>query len=381
MKIGIDAHAAERDGTGNCTYIRNLLGSLIRMDDRNEYVLYAADLRHPFYRAFAFRGNVRLREPSWRPCAGALLRIPLWLALQSYRDRLDILHVQYVAPPFHRGKLVATIHDLGFLHVPETFSPFEVWRSRILVRRTARRASRVITGSSFSRQDILEQYRLPPGRVDVVTLGAGPGLTAPVEASATLQILDFYGIRKPYILCLGRLNPRKNLGGLVRAFAALKTGKNPPHTLVIVGRRDFDTGEILRDIQNSPASKDVVVTGYVPDEHLPALYSEADVFLYPSFFEGFGLPVLEAMSLGVPVITSDSSSLRETAGDAALLVDPRDPESIRAALERLTGDAELRRTYSERGRIRAGEFSWEAAAARTLEIYERVCGEPSGPGP
>ncbi len=377
MKIGIDAHAAEREGSGNCTYIQNLLKSLIQIDDRNEYILYATRKHHPFYQIFKpYQNQVLIKEPPFPALKNPVLRIPLWLARETYKDSLDVLHVQYIAPPFHKGALVATIHDLGFIHVPETFSRWEVFRSKLLVRMTAKKSKTIITGSQFTRQNILQAYCLPSDKVEAVPLGVSPSTSAPqktakkpLEAQKTLRK---YKIQNPYILTVGRLNPRKNLVTLVKAFSLLKQEKQIPHQLVIAGKHDFNTRKVIQSIQNTPASPNILFTGLVSNQELWNLYKEADVFIYPSLFEGVGLPVLEAMSAGVPVITSNSSSLQETAGDAAILVNPLDPHEISQALDRLISSQNLRQAYAEKGTSRAKKFSWHSTAEQTLKVYEKA---------
>ena len=367
MKIGIDAHAAESDGSGNCTYIRNLLKELRQVDSRNDYVLYVTNSRHPFYRGFSSYANFKIKQLAWK---NPLIRIPFALARETRRDNLDILHVQYIAPPFHEGKLVATIHDLGFLHVPESFSRFEVLRSRFLIRMTANRADRIITGSHFSKNDIAERYKIDPAHIAVINHGVSADFKPEENASRTMKVLEKYGIQKPYILCVGRLNPRKNLTSLAQAFTMLKKERSIPHKLVIAGKEDFATRKIIQSIEAAGSPGDVVLTGFVEDDDLPALYQGADVFLYPSLFEGVGLPVLEAMACGVPVIASDSSSLTEIVRDAGLLINPLDTGELRDALYKFIVDADTREKYIERGTTRAEKFSWLATARQTLDVYE-----------
>lgn len=372
MRIGIDVHAAEADGTGNASYIRGLVGGLLSVASGHELFLYATDRRHPFYRTVeSRRGRVVLRE--LRP-RNPLLRIPAALALATARDALDVLHVQYIAPPVHRGRLVATVHDLGFLRVPAAFSRAFVKRSTVLVRRTARRAGRVITGSEFSRADLIAEYGLAPAKVAVVPYGIGPEFFAAAEASgaAAALVLERLGIAKPFILSVGRLNPRKNLPALARAFERMKRATGLPHRLVLAGPEDYGTGEILSAV--SGAAPDVVVAGLVPDADLPLLYREADIFVYPSLFEGGGLPVLEAMAAGAPVIVSKTSSLPEMAGEAGTLVDPESVDDIAASLVRLATDPGLRARLREKGRARARTMTWESAARATLRVYEEAAG-------
>jgi len=369
MIIGIDTHAAERDGAGNCTYIRNLAAALSRADKQNEYVLYGINLDHPFYREFRSCENFRARKLA---LDNSLVRIPFLLARATVKDDLDILHVQYIAPPFHRGKLVATIHDLGFLHYPGFFSRFEVLRSRILIRMTAERSDAIITGSEFSKQDIVTSYGIPPGKIEVVTYGVSPCFAPASDPLEARNILRRYGIRKPYLLSVGRLNPRKNIVSMVRAFSLLKKEKPLPHRLIIVGKEDFETRKIMEAAEKTEHKEDILFTGFVPDSDLPSLYREAEVFLYPSMYEGVGLPVLEAMRSGVPVITSNTSGLKEMVGDAGILVNPLDPGEISRAILRILGDPDLRKTYAARGISLGKKLSWFSTAKQTLKVYEKV---------
>jgi glycosyltransferase involved in cell wall biosynthesis len=368
MRVGIDVHAAEQDGSGNCTYIRGLIGGLLAADPTGDYFLYAVDPNHPFYAGLPRRPGIRIVRTGAR---SALWRIPVQLAAASIRDRLDVLHVQYIAPPVHRGRLVATIHDLGFLRIPETFSKFFVRRSQILVRRTARRADRIIVGSEFSRQDIIETYDLPPDRVAVLPYGVADAFFLPGDRAADLRRAAAYGLRAPYVVYVGRMNPRKNLAALARAFTRFKASGSRPHQLVIVGKKDFETDRMTAEIR-ATAESGIVFTGFVPDDDLPAIVRGAEIFVYPSLFEGVGLPVMEAMAAGTPVITSVSTSLPEIAGGAARLVDPTDENELAGALAALADDPALCRRMREEGRVRARDFSWKAAARKTLEIYDGV---------
>jgi glycosyltransferase involved in cell wall biosynthesis len=369
MKIGIDTHAAEREGAGNCTYIRNMASALSQVDKRNEYVLYGINLQHSFYRQFHDCENFMIRKLA---IDNSLVRIPFLLARATFKDALDILHVQYIAPPFHRGKLVTTIHDLGFLHCPDFFSKFEVWRSRMLIRLTAKRSDAIITGSHFSKQDIVDSYGIHPAKIQVVSYGVSPCFSPALDPLETRKILRKYGIQKPYLLSVGRLNPRKNIVSIVKIFSLMKRENHLPHRLIIVGKKDFETRKILLSVDKIEHNEDILFTWLVPDQDLPFLYREADVFLYPSLYEGVGLPVLEAMRSGVPVVTSDSSGLKEIVGDAGILVNPLDLSEISRAVLRIISDRDFRNTCRTRGISRTEKLTWLSTAQQTLKVYQRV---------
>jgi glycosyltransferase involved in cell wall biosynthesis len=367
VKIGIDTHAAEGEGSGNRTYIRGLVRALARLPAPADYILYALDPAHPFYAEF--RGHPRVRVRRLWP-RHALGRIPLALALASWRDRVDVLHVQYVGPPWHHGALVVTVHDLAFLRVPRSFPPLQAWRLRWQVSANARRAARVITDSEYSRQDIAAAYGIAADRIAVVWPGVDDPFPGALPDPAALDALKRdAGIVHRYVLCVGRLNARKNLVGLLRAFERVRARLSEPAQLVIAGPRDYRADELDRAIATSPCRADVVRLGHVGEERLAALFSGATVFAYPSFFEGFGLPPLEAMACGVPVICSGVTSLPEVVGDAAVTVDPSSVDDIAAALLALLNDPGRRATLIRKGRERARRFDWATAAARTLDVY------------
>jgi glycosyltransferase involved in cell wall biosynthesis len=370
VRIGIDAHAAERDGSGNCTYIRELIRGLLEVDRENEYILYTIDGGHRFYGEVRGRERVRLRALR---VPNPVLRIPVLLAAASARDALDVLHVQYIAPPRHRGRLVVTVHDTSFFHLPATFSRTEALRSRLLVPRSARAAARVITGSESAKRDVVADCGVDPGRVEVIPLGVA-GAFARARASAPgSDVPAKYGIDCPFVLSVGRLNARKNLSALIAAFSLAKKRHGLPHVLVISGRENHGSGGVLEAAREAGPGA-VRFTGFVADEDLPALYARAALFAYPSLFEGFGLPVVEAMAAGVPVLVSDTPALRETVGEAGWAVDPFQVEGMAAAIIRVLRDDRLRKDLIAKGLTRAEEFSWPRTARRTLDVYRLAAG-------
>lgn len=366
MKIGIDTHAAEQDGTGNCTYIRGLVRALARLDDDMEYILYAIDPGHAFYEEL--RGHPHVTVRRLRP-RHPVARIPLSLAAASYRDELDLLHVQYVGSPYHRGALAVTIHDLAFLRLPQSFPRLQSLRLRWQVRANARRAAMVITGSEYSKRDIRGTYGISEDRIAVIYNAPDPRFTPVRDVAAIAALKRQLGIGHRYALCVGRLNARKNLLGLLHAFERVRPQLTEPTQLVLAGPRDYQTDQLDRAIAASSCRRDVVRVGYVSDDKLPTLFSGATVFVYPSLFEGFGLPPLEAMACDVPVVCSGVTSLPEVVGDAALTVDPSSIDDIAASMLRVLTDPELRAALVQKGRQRASRFSWQTAAERTREVY------------
>ena len=305
-----------------------------------------------------------------------IVRIPLTLSAELRRRPVDLLHVQFTAPPFAPCPIVATIHDLAFEHLPQTFKRRSWMQLRLTVRHTAKRAAQIITVSEYSRGDILKTYGIPHERITVIP-EAAPNHFAPVEDENELQrVRHTYGIAGDYILSVGSIQPRKNLTRLVRAFASLRrerTGVKLPK-LVLVGKKGWLYDETLRVIEESGVGDEILLTGYVSERDLPALYSGAICFVYASYFEGFGLPPLEAMKCGTPVIVGDKTSLPEVVGDAGLMVNPFDEAEIASALVRLIENPDLRDRLRVKGLKRADQFSWHDTAKRTLEVYKQVAG-------
>jgi glycosyltransferase involved in cell wall biosynthesis len=269
---------------------------------------------------------------------------------------------------------VATIHDLSFEHLPETFKRRSRAQLRFTVRRTALGAAKIITLSEYSRRDICTTYGISTERV-AVTPGAAPPHFLPVASETELKrIRQRYGIGSDYILSLSSIQPRKNLVRLIEAYTCLRNARAQSKlpTLVIAGKRGWLDSDVFRAAEQSGLGADVLFIGYVAEPDLPALFSAATSFVYPSYFEGFGLPVLEAMQCGTPVIAGNRTSIPEIAGEAALLFDPFDSRALTEALARVIDDRELRATLKRRGLERAGQFSWQDTARRTLQIYKTV---------
>ena len=371
MHIAIDAHSVGTGLAGNETYITNLIEALAALDTANRYTLYVTKRAawERFHKRWP-RVSVRRTLPHT-----PLVRIPLTFPFELRRRPVDLLHVQFTAPPFAPCPVVSTIHDLAFEHLPETFNRRSWMQLRLTVRRTARTAAHIITPSEFSRRDLIETYNIAPERISVTLEAAAPHFRpAPVETVADVK--RRYGINGDYVLAVGSIQPRKNLVRLVRAYSDLRRSRSQAKLpqLVLVGKRAWLYGETLRAVEQSGVRSDVIFTGYVPERDLPALYTGALCFAYPSYFEGFGLPPLEAMRCGTPVVAADRTSLPEVVGDAGLLVDPFDTGALSAALARLCEDERLRADLRARGLARAAAFTWRETARRTLEVYQRATG-------
>lgn len=378
MRIGIDARTLSGRYTGDRTYWRGLIGGLAAVDTANEYVLYTrlpleGDPPPGLGPNFTWH-----QVPS--PQNDALWMLLGWpRALKT--DGIDIAHTQYNIPLFGAPcPVITTVHDVSFRVHPDLFLPKDRWILNTLVPRSMQKAAAVIAVSESTRRDILRHYpRVPKDNVRVVLEAADSRFqpppngqeTARAMANKTLGLDD-----RPYLLAVGVLQPRKNLALLLDAFALLKLGwkmegKPPPHRLVIAGKRGWlDETDAQIAALPEEVTRDIILPGYVADEDLPLLYGGAEALCYPSRYEGFGLPPLEAMACGCPVLCSRSSSLPEVVGDAGILLPADDSSAWAHALAKLLSAPPIIARWRERGPERAALFSWEKAAHETLAIYQ-----------
>ena len=264
LRVGIDTHAAEQDGTGNCTWVRSLVKALLERDDDIEYFLYATDLNHPFYASLSRRPVIRQLWPR-----NGMMRVPLALALMSVIDHLDLLHVQYVAPPLHRGRLLNTIHDLAFLRLPHAFSPVLRFRLSWQVPVHARRADAVMTGSRFSADDVTSCCRVDRSRVHVIPYGIDSSRFNQEASTRAAPLLARLEVETPYLLCAGRLNRRKQLPVVLGAFERLRDDGREL-TLVIVGPDDYGADSVRTQVRAMKHGAHVKLAGTVADDELPA---------------------------------------------------------------------------------------------------------------
>ena len=371
MRIAFDATSIPRLMAGAGVYTDNLIRALARVDVDNEYVVFA--------KTDAFDGLARER-PSFRVVrvdarfrAARLVWEQLVLPAQLRARAIDVLHSpHHTTPLLTTGcRRVVTFHDLTFFILPERYP-----RSRLLYFRSiswaaAKAATMLICPSQAVRDDIVRILHAPPEKVRPIAEAAAPAFRA-IDVPAVLDRLRYnHLLPDRFILSVGSLEPGKNRTTLLKAFAELRR-RGVEHKLVVAGQRAWNYGDDFRLAEDLGLKGQVIFTGYVLPEEMPALYNAADLFVFPSLYEGFGLPVLEAMACGVPVVASNVSSIPEVAGDAALLVDPRDANALCDAMERILKDGDLRASLRERGLERAATFSWERAARETIEVYEEA---------
>lgn len=367
MRIAIDARCLTGAYTGDRTYWLGLLRGLCALQHEHEIVLYShAPITDPLVPE-----DNRLKR---RVIPAYNLRWWSWSLFphSANIDRADVAHVQYTVPWRLRMPVVTTVHDISFRLMPHTFPLKHRFLLNLSVPASMRRAARVITVSESSRHDIIRVYRLPEEKVIAIPNAADERFQ-PIERTIAEEMLRrHYGIEPPFVLMVGVLQPRKNLPLGVQAFAQAVLLSGLPHRLVIVGKPGWGMREMEQALSRHDVRERTILTGYVPDEHLPYFYSASDALMYPSLYEGFGLPPLEAMQCGCPVLVSDIPVMREVVGDAGMLLAPNDAVQWTQALYLVLTNEWTRQQMRERGLIQASRFSWKEAARRTMEVYENV---------
>jgi glycosyltransferase involved in cell wall biosynthesis len=288
---------------------------------------------------------------------------------------IDLFHSpDFVMPPVRAARSILTVHDLAFLLYPECADARLRAYLEKVVPRSAQRADYVVADSENTRNDVICLLGVPPERVTVVPGGVDPSFQPVTDPARLAALRHEIGIDEttPYILFIGVIEPRKNLMGLIEAFDILKSRRSLPHKLVVAGRRGWLSDGTMDRADRSLYRSDIIFPGFIPEGEMATLYSAAESFAFPSHYEGFGLPVLEAMACGTPVVASRASSLPEIVGDAGMQVDPEDPERLASALELLALNPEMRADFRARGLERAALFTWEAAAKVMLDVYHQV---------
>lgn len=284
-------------------------------------------------------------------------------------DQSDVYHFfNYIVPPRISGKVITTIHDSSFLLFPETLAKRNLERIRKDIDYSIQRSDRIIAVSENGKQELMQLLGIDEKKIRVVYNAASP-----VSSNQTLaEIQKKFHFEHPYILYVGNLEPRKNIPSLIQAYRKLKIEKKLPFHLVIAGQKGWRYESIFETVQKLSLENEITFTGYVSDEDKAALYKNASLFVFPSLYEGFGIPIIEAMSAGVPVVCSNTSSMPEVAGEAALLVSPENIEEIAEAMERLLTDFSLRKEKIRLGTLQASKFSWASSAKKLIEVYEEL---------
>ncbi len=372
MRIGINALFLIPGQVGGTeTALRGLLSTLFTVDADNEYVLYLSRESADTFGALPSHVR-RVVCPLWnRMRLARLLFEQTALPLLAALHRLDLLHSPgYVSPLVLPCPSVVTVYDANFIRHPETFSFLERLAWRVLVTLSVRRAARLLVPSNFAATE-MRAFKATPRRISVTRLAAPTDLS-PANPETVAAVCKQLGLDRPYVLAVAFSHPHKNVGRLLDAFAHIRAA-GLPHRLVLVGQPRRAHQSLLAKISELEMEETVCRTGYVSRDVLAALYTGADLFVHPSLYEGFGFPVLEAMSCGAPVVCSDAASLPEVAGDAALLVDARSPDALSEAMYHVLTQPDLRTAMIRRGFQWVKSFSWQRTARETLEGYRRAC--------
>lgn len=365
MRIAIDASTLSTQG-GPRTYVLGLLEALLRIDHDNEYVIFYNDAAHlgrfPQAREVVLPGKSPLAR---------LWREHVALPLACRRIGADLLHCPKSAIPLLNPgcPVVVTLHDLIPVKHPETEKRAARIYWRLHIPRAARKSKVVLTDSEHAKQEIVAAYAVPAERVKVVLLGYTPTARAIADPETTATVRTRYGLTAGYILYVGTIQPRKNIITLIEALAILRREMGTPPRLVIVGRKGWLYDDLFERIKTLGLEEAITFTGFVPDADLPAIYAGAGVFVYLSLFEGFGLPPLEAMANGVPVVVSNTTSIPEVVEAAGIQVVPTDVAAVAKAIRQVLEDGALADELRNKGRLQAGKFSWDKAGREVLDAY------------
>ena len=371
--IGIDYTPAYEQGGGIGRYVRDLITALAAIDHETAYRLFVAGARidhlaEPPGRNF--RWTPTRLSPKWTARIWQRARLPI--PVTHWTGSIGLYHAtDFVLPPVPRGtRTLLTVHDLSFVRAPDTASPKLRAYLNAVVPRSVQAADHILADSQATKDDLIALYRTAPEKISVLLSGVSDHFV-PANMDQIDAVRNRYNIgHQPYILAIGTVQPRKNFERLIRALAALPESLSEVK-LVIVGARGWLQGPIYQAVADLKLGDRVIFTGFADDADLPALYSGARLLAYPSLYEGFGLPILEAMRCQIPVLTATVSSLGEVAGDAAVLCDPYSIDSIRDGIMRLLTDDALRADRIAAGIVQARPFTWEKAARQLLAIYQR----------
>ncbi|MFO7974033.1 MAG: glycosyltransferase family 1 protein [Candidatus Hydrogenedentota bacterium] len=375
MEVGIDIGPLTPARTGVGNYCYYLVKHLLRGGGELELKAFSTGLHRPDAKQFGERLFHR-HIPVPTRAAYRVWETLHWPPVDTLLQGVDVYHAtNFFLPPTASAKRVVTIHDLTFLAAPELCSPKIVGPFSRSIGRFAREADAILTYSKATTHDIVEQFGVPSEKVTVAPLAVDEDFQRLPRAEAQAHVKQEYGVSTPYLLFVGTIEPRKNVPTLLKAFATIC--RDIPHQLVLAGATGWNPEPFNRALAETNLGDRLKQTGYVRNHaELAAFYSAADLFAFPSYYEGFGLPVLEAMTCGCPVVAADNSAIPEVTGDAAVLLPADDADSWAETLKTLLENTGQRETLSEAGKRRAATFSWQDCAARTAEVYRSVatCG-------
>jgi glycosyltransferase involved in cell wall biosynthesis len=376
MRIGLSTSVIQRGQTGIAAYVFALTRAFLRGFEQHHFVLFVLEADLPLFNFTNGAMDIVPISERHRPPGQDILWHQRELPRLARQHQLDVLHI----PSYRRllwprpCALVATVHDLAAFHVSRKYDWKRMFFGRVVARVLARRQDEIIAISQNTARDMAAFWKVPKQNVTVIHHGIDQERFSPAPpALASTALRQRFGLSQPFFLYVARLeHPAKNHVRLIESFERFKAETRSPWQLVLAGSDWHGAEAIHAAIQRSPVHNDIRCLGFVPDHDLPGLYRTAHVFVYPSLYEGFGFPPLEAMACGCPVLSSTRGALGEVVGDAALTVDPEDATALQSQLTRLARDAKLREQLRTAGLERASHFEWQRAAARTLEVYSRA---------
>jgi glycosyltransferase involved in cell wall biosynthesis len=374
MRVTIDYTSAVRQHAGVGRYVRNLVSALAQVDRQNNYTLFCAGDAPPA-QEWPANFSIRTSRVPERFLTVAWHKLGLPLHVERLAGAADIFHApDFTLPPLSHARGIVTIHDLSFLKVPECADPGlrDYLTRRVPVSVT--NAARVLADSENTRRDLIELLGVPQEKISVVYAGVESRFHPERDPNRLAEVRNRYQLPELFVLFVGTIEPRKNLRRLISAYAQMRRQTGLPHQLLLSGSKGWLYESIYGEVEHEGLVEYVRFPGFVADEDLPALYSLADLFVFPSLYEGFGLPPLEAMACGTPVLASNNSSLPEVLGTAARLVDAGDVAGLADAMAILLSDSSLRAHLAEAGTAQAARFTWEDAARQLLRAYRTVIG-------
>lgn len=366
MNIGIEANSYYKNTAGSGVFTRNIIDELKKFDNEARVFLFANN-RHS-------EMDITKKKNIFRRIYNGIYDI-FWmqvlLPIKLKQNKIDVLYCPaYLGPIFAPCPVVLTLFDMNYKRYPQTCDFMFRKYLQFLLPITKKSAKKIITISEFSKSEIVSLLNIDPSKIEIILLGAHEKFRCNKNQIEIEKVKTKYGISGDFILTVGTLEPRKNMAKLVDAFNIIKKDLNIKHKLVICGGKGWYYDNIFTTIKDNGLEKEIVFTGYVDDEDLPVLYSAADIFAFPSIYEGFGLPVLEAMSCGCPVVASNTSSIPEVTGDAAVLVTPFDSNDIAKGLLQVINNMDFKNELIKKGLERSKIFSWHSAAKKLLNIFK-----------
>jgi glycosyltransferase involved in cell wall biosynthesis len=379
MKIGIDISPAINEKAGIGRYSYNLVTNLLKIDHKNQYFLFSNFIRDPDgtkkerlnslckpnskVKNYLLPGKIK--ELIWKS--------PFISPIDLLLGKVDVFHgLNFLCIPYHVKSAIVTIYDLAFLKFPEQVGKGYAEYFTKATKNAVFNSDIIISISQSTKDDLIELLQVPKEKIKVIYLGVEDYFFIKVNPVKRRKIALKYNLPQKYILYVGTLEPRKNIVGLVKAFNLLNKNLQTKYKLVIAGEKGWLYDEIFQTVANLKLGDKVIFTGFIPDCDLPAIYQGAKIFVLPSFYEGFGLPILEAMASGCPTISSNTSSMPEVVGDAGILINPSYPEEITQAIKKLLSDQTLYNQLKNKGEIQAQKFSWQKCGQETLRVYEEA---------